>query len=77
MATFKRFKKSFKIRALIKAIKSEFHIFGGKRVAAMEFDSLSQIKAHGQFIHALPFFCQAGFKMHILGIAYQGIKDPV
>jgi hypothetical protein len=73
----KGLEKSFEFGALIKAFKGKFDIFGRKGITAVEFDAFAQIKAHGQVIQALPALGQAGFKLHILGIADERIKCPV
>ena len=77
IAAFKRREQPFKIRTLEKSFKSKFDIFGREGVAAVKFDALAQVKAHGQIIDPLPFFGQTRFKAHVLSIAYEGIEYPV
>ncbi|VTR69905.1 hypothetical protein DESC_780093 [Desulfosarcina cetonica] len=74
---FKKFEQPLEVDTLFQSLQGEFNVFGGKRVAAVELDPLTQIKAHGQIVDALPAGGQARLDGHVLGVADQGIEHPV
>ena len=52
-------------------------VFGRQFVAAVELDTLAQVKAHGQVVDAFPLFSETGFELHVLRPAEQGVEDQV
>jgi len=73
----KRLKKSLEVRTHTKTVHRKNNIFCGKRIPAVKFYTLSQIKTNRQWICTFIFMRQTRFKRHILSIPYQWIKYPV